>query len=343
MLGIRRHTSRKHFRRNPAQITQTISYLIYVHQLRNRRKIAGNERMFFMQFSEIWDRERGNIVMVVITLAAVVFANSIDFLHLFIWLKNDNAVLAAYGVLGIFLSLIWSLFYESVFVLSRVKFKTNDMGHSEILQPPLRGSNFYGLLDVEIPKNWVITDCYITLEKSVMVYNEDRVLLDSKFTTWLASKTKPEYKILRWKSRYSNEQDGKLNIGENSNIESVLVGKIINGSLKDPKGKKTEIKTFSFPFCGDHPTMVQFNRLGLRIISLKLHWTRNGRRMITKKFDGYIYCESAGGRSEIFVRPGDYTKDKDIPIPLLKSKNLINEKTKVVKRKAKNTSKKTAA
>ncbi len=70
------------------------------------------------------------------------------------------------------------------------------------------------------------------------------------------------------------------------------------------------------------------------------HWKRDGRKILDKKFDGYVYSENSNEvYYKIYVREGDYNKDKDVPKPLLKKAEIVHkvdevhEKPKEIKKR----------
>jgi hypothetical protein len=124
-----------------------------------------------MQFREILERERENITMLILTVLAIWFTNHVDFFYLKYWVGKDAAP-AIYCVMGILLYVIFQAIYQLV-VFTRVKIKPTQEAHTEVMSKPLEGFSYYAMLDVEIPKGWEITDCYVTLEKIVSVYYDD--------------------------------------------------------------------------------------------------------------------------------------------------------------------------
>jgi hypothetical protein len=285
-----------------------------------------------MQFREILDRERENITILILTVLAIWYTNYVDFFYFKYWVGEDVA-LAIYCVMGIVLHVILQAIYQ-FFVFTKVKIKPIQGGHTEVMTKPLEGFSYFAMLDVEIPKGWEITDCYVTLEKIIPVYYDDRVLIDEKFSQWFSDRIKPEFKKLRWKNPNSNQGECKINIGEESNRESFFVGKINNGSVKDRNGIDVRIDNFEFCLCSAKPTQIDFKKRGLYEISLLFHWKRAGRRMLDKKFNGYIYSENSNGvYYKIFVREGNYNKDKDVPKPLLKKAEEVHEKPKEIKKR----------
>ena len=291
-----------------------------------------------MYFREILDRERENITILIVTVLAIWYTNYVDWFYLKYWVGAD-AALAIYCVVGIVLYVILQAIFQ-LFIFTRVKIKPTDQVHTEVMPKPLEGFSYLAMLDVEIPKGWEITDCYVTLEKIVPIYYDDKVLIDQKFSQWFSEKIKPEFKKLRWKNPNSNQGECKINIGEESNRESFFVGKLNNGSVKDRNGIDARIDNFEFCLCSAKPTQIDFKKRGLYEISLLFHWKRNGRRMLDKKFDGYIYSENSNGvYYRIFVRAGDCNKDKDVPEPLLEKVEIVQttddvrEKPKTIKKK----------
>lgn len=294
-----------------------------------------------MQFKEIIDRERENIIVLVLTVLAIWFTNYIDFFYFKYWVGEDIA-LAIYCVMGIALYIAFQVIIQ-FFVFTRVKIKPTDQTYTEFMVKPLDGFSYLAMLEVEIPKGWEITDCYVTLEKIIPIYYDDRVLIERKFAEWFSDKIKPEFKKLRWKNPNSNQSECKINIGEESNRESFFVGKLNNGSVKDRNGIGARIDNFEFCLCSAKPTQIDFKKRGLYEISLLLHWKRNDRKMIDKKFTGYIYSEIINDvYYKIFVREGDYNKDKEVPKPLLE-KVEIEQKVDDVLEKPKTVKKRTAS
>jgi hypothetical protein len=290
-----------------------------------------------MHFSEIFDRERDSIITLVLTILAIWYTNYVDIFYFKYWVGDDEA-LAIYCFFGIVLHIIFQTIYQFI-IFTRVKIKPSEQSYSEVMPRPLDGFSYFAMLDVEIPTGWEITDCYVTLEKIVPIYYYDKILIDQKFSEWLSDKIKPEFKKLRWKNPNSNQGECKVNIGEDSNKESILVGKVNNAIAKDVNGIDVKIDNFEFCLCSSKPTQIDFKNRGLYKISLVFHWKRSGRRMMDKIFNGYIYSDNW----RIFVREGDYSKDKDIPKPLPKKIEAVHEaplKRTIKERKKKKSSQK---
>jgi hypothetical protein len=199
-----------------------------------------------MRFREILDRERENITILVLTVLAIWFTNYVDVFYLKYWVGEDTA-LAIYCVMGIVLYVIFQVIFQLV-VFARVKIKPTQQVYTEVMSKPLEGFSYLAMLDVEIPKGWEITDCYVTLEKIIPIYYDDGVLVDKKFSQWFSTKIKPEFKKLRWKNPNSNQGECKINVGEESNRESFFVGKLNNGLVKDRNGIDVRIDNFDFVF-----------------------------------------------------------------------------------------------
>lgn len=269
--------------------------------------------------------------MVIISAFSIVALNYLNLFNL----KNyigENFALIVYSFIGITIYFAF-IVTEEIIVPARIKIIPMQNHHHEVLPKPLDGYGYYTGFNVVIPKTWELADCFVTLEKITPIYYEDRVLLDANFAEWLSDKTKPEYKSLFWKKPSAGY---KINIGEGdaSNSETVLVAKIVNGTIKDVHNKKVEIRTLDFCLFNAKSASVSFHPFGLYKIELVLYWRRNGVKG-SKKISGYIYSD---GNRKILLRLGDYNKDKDIPKPLLKKVDEIKP-TKTVKKRV---SKKTA-
>jgi hypothetical protein len=175
------------------------------------------------------------------------------------------------------------------------------------------GKKFYGFLDVEIPKRWKISDCYVTLESIKPIYYADRILINEDGQRMLSDFMKPEDRLLHWRSSLSYQNKTKLIIGENSNREPFSIGKIVTGEFGD-----TEINTFNFDVQQNNLNMIDFKQFGLYEFSIKFHWKRYDREMIPKKINGYIYSQYKNGIKKIVVGVGDYKNDENIPKPIEK-------------------------
>ena len=108
--------------------------------------------------------------------------------------------------------------YEWLIVPQKIKFSEMQRIHRDLLQSPLKGYKLSGGIDITIPENWNIEDCYVTLEKAVPVYYKDHILIDSDEANLVSSFLEPEFKMLLWKSPFASS-DCKINIGENGNTE----------------------------------------------------------------------------------------------------------------------------
>lgn len=266
--------------------------------------------------------------MVIISAFSIVALNYLNLFNL----KNcigENLALIVYSFIGITIYFVF-IVIEEMIVPIRIEIVPMQNHHQEVLPKPWDGHGFYAGFDVVIPRNWELTDCFVTLEKITPIYYADRILLDTKFTEWFSDKTKPEYKSLIWKKPSA---DYKVNIGEGdaSNSETVLVAKIVNGIAKDVHNKKVDIRTLDFCLFNTKSTSVSFHPFGLYKIDLILYWRRNGVKG-SKILSGYIYSD---GNYKILARLGDYNKDKDVPKPLLKKVDEIKS-TKTVKKRGSN-------
>lgn len=269
-----------------------------------------------MEFKEIFDRERGNLTMLILSIIAWIVLQWFDLFYLNYWLGEGFAFIA-YLLSFYLIYLGVSIIYEIGAVQNRIKITKSKKPHAE----SIKGENtvcksLYGCLEVEIPKGWIITDCYVTIEKITPIYYKNKVPLPEEFSLWLSNATKPEYKMLHWKSPYSYHNATIINIGEDSNRETFSVGKIVSSKIKEINGKIADIITFEFDVAKINQSVLNIMQFGLYEISIKFHWKRNGREMIGKKVDGYIYSRAEGRVKEIRVGVGDYNNDESIPKPL---------------------------
>jgi len=265
-----------------------------------------------MSFKEIWDRERENLTMLIVSFFAWVVFSKFDILSLKVKIGVEFAFVM-HLISFYILYLILYYLYQKYAVQNRINIIKSRKYFDEHFTELLDGRKFYGYLAVEIPSDWIITDCYVTLEHVFPIYYGDKILLDRKTSEWFSSKNKPENKMLRWRSPLSYENKTKINIGENSNKESFSIGKIVTGKFSN-----LDINTFNFDVPQKTFVAIEFNKFGLYEFSIEFHWKRHGRNMIPKKANGYIYSRSMRGIREIRVGLGDYNNDNDIPKPLLK-------------------------
>jgi len=265
-----------------------------------------------MQLKELLDRERGNLIILIFSFLAWSVLHWFDIFSLGNRIGEEFAFII-YLIGFYILYLILSFFYEKYAIQNRIKIKNSKEFYTEKFNDLEDGKKFYGYLTVEIPANWIIANCYVTLERIIPIYQEDNVLLKREISEWYSDQIKPKYKKLRWRSPSSYENSTKINIGENSNKESFSVGKIVTGKFGD-----TEIKTFDFDVQQINPSSINFMRFGLYEFTIRFHWKRNGREMIPKKIDGYIYSRVKNGLKEIRVGLGDFCDNNKIPKPILK-------------------------
>jgi len=221
--------------------------------------------------SQLFDHYEGNVTVFIITLIAFVFTDSFDVLGFKRRFGIDFANIY-YFIASFLVYFLFAILRDVFFVWGRVKILPNPKGYSQYVRNgSFEGNDFYVGLDMVIPRGWEITECYATLEKAIPIYYENRVLLDRKFSEWFFDKTKPEYKALRWKSPLS-ENNYKINIGENSNSETVSIGKIVSGKITDAKNKTVNIQTFDFCLHRLDKSAIKFNQLGLYEISIMFYW-----------------------------------------------------------------------
>lgn len=216
----------------------------------------------------------------------------------------------------IYLILVYIIFFIIMYLKNldsnrKIKISHSSEMYDEKFDNLVDGKKFYGFLDIEIPNNWVITDCYITLERKTPIYYEDKVLIQEDFSEWFSKNAKLEYKKLHWRSPSSYQGKTKIDIGENSNREPFSVGKIITGKFGN-----TEINTFSFDVLQKNPGEIDFNHFGLYEFTIRFHWKKHNREMITKEVNGYIYSQSTNGIKEIWAGIGNYKDDKRVPAPI---------------------------
>ncbi|MGV8025224.1 MAG: hypothetical protein AB2L18_01545 [Anaerolineaceae bacterium] len=261
-----------------------------------------------MQIIELLEIYWGDFMGLILSLISYFVLYEFDPLKL-----KENCGKYAFIIYLISVYIIYFLIIILKYLISNRKIKISHSSemYDEKFDSLVDGKKFYGFLDIEIPNNWVITDCYITLERKTPIYYEDKVLIREDFSEWFSKNVKSEYKMLHWRSPSSNQDRTKINIGENSNRETFSVGKIITGKFGN-----TEINTFSFDVQQKNPGEIDFNHLGLYEFTIIFHWKRFGRNMISKKIDGYIYSRSTSGIREIWAGVGNYKDDKRVPTPI---------------------------
>ena len=270
-----------------------------------------------MSFRDILEKGPGAFMSLMLTASALILVRLFDVFCLKQrWGIEIALIINLIGLYFIYFIIVY--FYQRYAILGRINIISSTAYLSESFTDPYVGKRHYGYLEVVIPINWMITDCYVTLERLVPIYFEDRVLIDLEFDEWYSSNVSPEYKLFHWKSPLSYRNGTKIDIGENSNKETFSVGKVITGEIKDTNGQMVDISTFEFDTPKNNPRAIHFTQCGLYEISIKFHWRRNGREMIGKKVDGYIYTRAEGGIREIRVGIGDYNDNKNVPKPLLK-------------------------
>ena len=257
-----------------------------------------------MSFFEIFDRERENLTILILTLLA----------YLLIYKFESQAIIETTIILGIYIVvIILNFFFLKLILLRRIKIKESKENYQEDFKVLKKGKKFFGFLDIEIPEHWKISDCYITLESIKPIYYADRILITEDGQKMLSDFMKPEQRLLHWRSSLSYQNKTKLIIGENSNRESFSIGKIVTGEFGD-----AEINTFNFDVQRNNPNMIDFKQFGLYEFSIKFHWKKHNREMIPKKIDGYIYSQYKNGIKIIRVGVGNYKSNENIPKPIEK-------------------------
>lgn len=271
-----------------------------------------------MRLSDLFGRHGGNLMMALLALVAYYL---LEFNGIFglADLKGRNLAFTVCLIALLVICFLLDWVFQKLFVLGRIKISvTKNPLVKSVSCENLIGTMSYGCLDVKIPNGWVITDCYVTVEKITPVYFKDQIILDEKTAEWFSDNTKPEYRMLTWQNQLSEQQITKINIGEKSDKETFFVGQVTIGFLKDDYGNEFDFEGFEFSLIKSEKTLSRNDRLGLYEISLEFNWMRNGRRMTSIKKDGYIYASIKEGERKIRVGLGDYNKNKDIPKPLLK-------------------------
>lgn len=271
-----------------------------------------------MRLSELFGKHGGGLMTALLAIAVYYL---LEFNGIFgladLKGKNFAITVCLLAIPFIYFFLDWA--FQKFIVLERIKIsETKNSLVKSVSCENLTGQRFYGYLDVEIPVGWVITDCYITVEKITPVYFEDQIALDEKTAEWFSDKTKPEYRMLTWQNLLKEQQITKKNIGENSNKETFFVGQVTVSVLKDVDGNKFDFNGFEFSLAKSEKILSRNDKPGLYEFSLNFNWMHNGRRMKEVEKDGYIYASTKEGEPKIRVGLGDYNKDKDIPKPLLK-------------------------
>ena len=261
-----------------------------------------------MRVGAILDIYWGDFVGIILSIISYFILYQIDIFHL-----RDNCENFAFLIYLIFtyLSYFIILIMHHFCLNRRIRVSHSNEMREEKFDNLTDGKIFYGFLDVEIPDNWVIEDCYVTIERKKPIYYEDKILIKDDFSEWYSKNIKPGYKMLHWRSPSSYQEKTKINIGENSNKEPFSVGKIITGKFVN-----TEINTFGFDVQQKNPGEIDFNHFGLYEFTLLFHWKRDNRNMISKKVEGYIYSRSIKGLREIWVGIGNYKDDNRVPAPI---------------------------
>jgi hypothetical protein len=261
-----------------------------------------------MQFTEVFSREKEGIKALIFSISAFILLNVAD---RWVGLKasvGDTLALSIYGIFVIFMYIPVAAIYEWMFIGNKIRINTVNTPRSEPLAPPVQGVRFFIDLEVEIPKGWELTECYATLDKVVPVFYQDRKLLEANIAEWFAEKTNPKHRRLLWESRYSNTSDCTVNIVD-SPKERFCIACVNIGSFKN-KRKKVDVNWFEFRLCADNPTEFAIRQFGLYKVAVSFHWKRNGKRMIPKRFNGYVYSEPRKTLPYVIVGKGDYKKDK---------------------------------
>lgn len=281
-----------------------------------------------MQFSEILDKEKEGIKVILFSFASFIFLNFADN---YIGLKaniGETATLFIYGMVVIVAYIPLAALYEWLFVSKKITITPSQNLHSRPLPPPMKGLRYFIDLEVKIPEGWEITNCYATLDSVIPVFYQDRKLLKPEIAKWLSERTKPKDRRLLWESDYANS-DCELAIKDNPK-ELFSIACVDIGSFKSKK-ETVKVNWFNFRFCKNDPVVISLKQFGLYKIKVCFHWNRKGNKMVTKIFDGYIYSEPRETIPYVIVGSGDYNKDERIPKP-------ISEKTgegKIIKVKKK--------
>ncbi len=269
-----------------------------------------------MQLSELFDLERGNLMILI--LSAIVWG-LIKINGLFCLVEiNDIENAFAIGLLASYIVyFILLILWQRYCVIGRIKINvTKNPLVESVAQGKMTGKRFYGSLDVVIPKNWVAEECYVFVDEMKPKYFKNQVALEEQIAEWFAGVTAPEYRMLTWKSMMSERLNTKINIGENSNKETFFIGQVTTGKLFDDYGNEGDIDAFEFCHPKKEGEIISHYRSGLYEFSLLFNWKRNGKRMIKKKIKGYIYSSKKEGERKITVGLGDYRNDEAIPEPL---------------------------
>jgi hypothetical protein len=256
-------------------------------------------------------------------------------------LLGEPSALVIYGVATVLLY-IPVVYLAGNRIARKVQISSAQPIETEILYLPSGKAVFvyYCGLDIEIPSGWEITDCYVTLERSIPVYYEDRVLLPKDTTEDIFNRIRPIYRVLAWETPLTPSY--KITIGDNSNRETILVGKIKVGK-SSPDAFKEEIVGFEHCYFGRKQDVFYPTRLGLYKISLVFHWKYRGIKMSDKRFDGYIYSEYQNSIARMRIGRGDHRKDDSIPKPRLRRAVKVDETETTVENSGPSKTKKTVA
>ncbi len=260
--------------------------------------------------SGLFERDVGNVMAFIFSVASYALTSTNDIFRLKVYFGDTWANIIYFGI-GFALYYVLVVIYELLFIHSKIKIVPIKEPYQEFFLEPIEGYNIFTGLDVVVPLDWEITDCYVTLDEAVRYFYEDG--------SFYRQKAELEYKLLRWKSPLATTKGCNINIGENSNKETISVGKIVGFT-------KTKNPIFDFCLCGSNSTHVASHEFGSYAITLTFHWSRNGIRR-KKYYSGYI---ASNGKYITIGKKEDYKNDKYMKLMLEESQ--VYEKKKLKKK-----------
>jgi len=269
-----------------------------------------------MSFKQIIARERDAIMNVLISIITGVLLYFLDFFNL----KNTigyEFALICYTAPSIFVYLLLTFFAEKI---KNGKIKITPISCTEKTNKNFVGFSYFCGLEIEIPKDWDVTECYAVLEYSNPIYNSDRKYFDKEIREHF-NHSDMRNKRLSWQNPYSS--GCKIDFGEHSkeivNIAQINIGTYIT------KSQNMDIESFEFSFCHTKPSEYPRDIFGLHEVSVSIHWKLDGIKRTPILFNGYLLSKieidnNGGFHPQLILRKGDYREDKEIPSPLFRIK-----------------------
>jgi hypothetical protein len=270
-----------------------------------------------MSFKQIFLRDWGAILMVPISTIAGIFSYFWDFLNLKS-IMSDEFALLLYTLLAVGIYILLVYLKEN---LNNKKLTITPVYYLGDTNKNFVGHSYFCGLEIEIPKNWDVTECYAILDRTSPVYNKDRKYFEKEVREILSYSEK-QYKRLSWRSPYA--PGCKIDIGGYSNKEVINIAQINLGTYVT-KSQNINIENFEFSFCQNQPNKFKYDIFGLHEVSISIHWKLDGIKRTPILFEGYLFSkiegtDGGGIKPTIILRKGDYREDKEIPTPLFRVK-----------------------